>query len=131
MYLLGQCATGKTWQTKTPPSDYDNFHEYYWSEYPHSPLISATLIPFDLRDSVIIGKHKTIEEAYFWERWRLTKDFGIVLDRFRLAHYYAAGLARTLSTDTKIEGRRRLHDVRFWVLNAMNYLRKENSADAA
>ena len=131
MYLLGQCATGKTWQTKTPPSDYDNFHEYYWSQYPHSPLISATLTPFDIRDSVIIGKHKTIEEAYFWERWRLTKDFGVVLDRFRLAHYYAAGLARTLSTDTKIEGRRRLHDVRSWVLNAMNYLRKENSADAA
>lgn len=131
MYLLGQCATGKTWQEeKTPPSDYDDFHEYYWSQWPHSPIISATLVPFDLRDSVIKGKHKSIEEAYSWERWALTKDFGVILDRFRMAHYYALGLARTLRADATIEGRKKLHDVRTWVVNGIGYLRKEYLGNA-
>jgi len=131
IYFLGQCATGKTWQEdKTPPKDYGDFHEYYWSQWPHSPIISATLVPFDLRDPITKGNHKTIEDAYSWERWTLTKDFGVILDRFRMAHYYARGLARTLRPDAKVEGRKQLHEVRVWVMNGIQYLRKEHLGDA-
>jgi hypothetical protein len=132
MYLLGQCATGKKWQEeKTPRSDYKDFHEYYWAQWPHSPLISATLIPFDLRQSITKGKYKNIEEAYFWERWTLTKDFGVVIDRFRLAHYYARGLAIIFHANAMVEGRRQLRDVRAWVVAALKYLNEEQIADAA
>jgi len=132
MYLLGQCATGKTWQSeKTPPVDYDDFHEYYWVNWPHSPLLSATIVPFDLRESITQGGYKSIEEAYSWERWSLTKRFGVVLDRFRVAHYYSCGLARSLHANARIEGRKQLRDVRDWVVNAIQYLRKENIGNAA
>jgi hypothetical protein len=131
MYLLGQCATGNTWQTeKTPGVDYKDFHEYYWTNWPHSPLLSATLVPFDLRESVTQGGYESIEEAYSWERWTLTKRFGVVLDRFRLAHYYVRGLAHTLQPNVTIEGRRQLRDVRNWVVNAIQYLQKEHLGDA-
>jgi hypothetical protein len=132
LYLLGQCATGKSWQTeKNPSTDYSDFHEYYWAQHPHSPLISATLIPFDLRESITKGKYKTIDDAYFWERWTLTKQFGVLLDRFRLAHYYAKGLTIIFRSGAKVEGRKQLRDVRKWVADALQYLRQEHVSDAA
>lgn len=131
VYLLGQCATGKRWQSeKHPVKDYGNFHEYYWANGPHSPLLSAVFIPFDFRESVTQGKYEDLEEAYRWERWKVTKDFGVILDRFRLAHYFSRGLGRTICTTSKVEGRRELRAVRTWVTSAIQFLRQEQSSDA-
>jgi len=124
LYVLGQCATGVNWQDdKAPVVDYNKFHEDFWARAPHSPVISLTLVPYDLRSSISQSLYDSLEEAYKWHRWSLGSAFGIVIDRFRLAYYFSRGLLLTREHSLTVEGVSELMQVRNWVRGGIEYIR--------
>jgi hypothetical protein len=124
LYMLGQCASGDNWEEgKVPVLDHDNFHEYYWSSMPHSPLITATFLPFDFRTFVMKTLPCSLQEAWWSERWRLTKSHGVIVDRFRLAHYFASGLQTAHAGKHKVESIDKLPELRAWNEAFINFFK--------
>lgn len=124
LYMLGQCASGDNWEEhKVPVLDHENFHEYYWSQRPHSPLVTATFLPFDYRAFVMESLPGTIEEAWQIDRWRLTKTHGVIVDRFRLAHYFACGLKTASAGKHKVESVSQLPSLKRWIGGYIGFLR--------
>jgi hypothetical protein len=125
LYMLGQCASGDNWETgKLPLMDHSNFHEYYWSQQPHSPLVTGTFVPFDYRVFVMESiPAETREEAWRAERWRLTKTHGVIFDRFRLAHFFANGLRTAAAGTYSVESVDALPRLKAWVRGFLEFLR--------
>jgi hypothetical protein len=124
IYLLGQCASGKNWDEKTPISDYEHFHKTYWVKHPYSPLISATFIPFDFRKDIGQSNYESLEDAYRWKRWDKTFQFGIIVDRFRLANFFAKGLMISRRTGFSVEGANIVSRIRDWCFPVVEYIRQ-------
>jgi hypothetical protein len=125
LYMLGQCASGDNWEPgKLPIIDHAFFHEDYWSLEPHSPLITATFIPFDFRTGIADVFHCPLEEAWVNERWRLTRSHGMIIDRFRLAHYFATGLKVGGGNTWKVEAIDQIAGLKLWIVDALEFVRK-------
>jgi hypothetical protein len=124
-YLLGQCASGKNWDGKTPIKDYEHFHNTYWLKHPYSPLISATFIPFDFRADVAQANYESLEAAYKWARWDKTFRFGIIVDRYRLANSFARGLLISRQTGFSVEGVAAVSRIRDWCLPVLQHIGHE------
>jgi hypothetical protein len=124
LYLLGQCASGKNWDSKTPIQDYLHFHNTYWLKHPYSPVISATFIPFDFRSDVGQSNYQSLDDAYKWTRWDRTFEFGIIIDRYRLANFFAKGLAISRLSGFSVEGAGAVSQIRDWCLPVLEYIRQ-------
>ncbi len=125
LYLLGQCGAGQHWAGKSPLSEYNSFHKLYWRRPPVSPVIGVTFTPFDLRMSVTKFGYQTYDEARYWKRWQLGEKHGIIVDRFRLAHYFQRGVTLHNRPFLRlwIEGFDQLLALRTWIDDAIAYLR--------
>jgi len=120
LYLLGQAASGRSWRSeKSPMQDFRNFHDDHWADYPKSPIIGATFIPFDFREI-----HKG-DRGHSIDRHFLTRDFGIIVDRFRLAHFFGRGLK--VAKFHHVEGIDQLPLVSTWVAENLNHLGAETN----
>ena len=109
---------------KKPLVDYENFHKDYWTKPPPSPRIAAFFMPYDLRQSVTQTGYTSLAEAQHWTRWRHTRDYGVIIDRFRLAHYFARGilLAKRSCLGLTIEGLTKINSLRSWILDVSDFL---------
>jgi hypothetical protein len=126
-YLLGQCASGKNWDSKTPIQDYIHFHDTYWLKHPYSPIISATFIPFDFRSDIGQSNYESLEDAYRWTRWDKTSHFGIIVDRYRLANFFARGLMISRRAGFSVEGVAAVSQIRNWCLPVLQHIGQDGN----
>lgn len=114
LYLLGQCASGRNWREKSAVDRIPQFHGWF-STPPATHCLPSMFIPFTLHrdlpddprtafDAILANRHLRDEQRY-----------GIVFDRFRIAHFAGACLDSAGNESAGVDGRDRFSDVETWV----------------
>ena len=114
LYLLGQCASGRNWREKSAVDRIPQFHGWF-STPPATHCLPSMFIPFTLHrdlpddpttafDAILANRHLRDEQRY-----------GIVFDRFRIAHFAGACLDSAGNESAGVDGRNRFSDVETWV----------------
>lgn len=93
LYLLGQVASGADWRDKSIKTAIPAFHGDFFDEAPESPCIPAMFIPFCPYEYMPpVNPRLSPEENFLGYFRRLTRDFGIVIYRYRLVRHAVDGL---------------------------------------
>ena len=116
-YLLGQCASGTEWRDKSVVDRIPQFHGWF-STPPATYCQPSMFIPFTLHRDLADDPETTFDRLRHSRFVREERRYGIVFDRFRIAHF--AGACLQLSEEKPVvDGRDRFDDVRTWVKNTL------------
>ena len=114
LYLLGQCASGRNWREKSAVDRIPQFHGWF-STPPATHCLPSMFIPFtlhrDLPDDPTTAFHALLANRHLRDEQR----YGIVFDRFRIAHFAGACLGSAGDAAAGVDGRDRFSDVETWV----------------
>jgi hypothetical protein len=114
LYLLGQCASGRKWHEKSVVDRIPQFHGWF-STPPAAHYLPSMFIPFtlhrDLSDDPGTAFDKVLANKYLREERR----YGIVFDRFRIAHFAGACLNSKNDEPSQVDGRDRFCHIQAWV----------------
>ena len=114
LYLLGQCASGRKWQGKSVRDRIPQFHGWF-STPPATHCLPSMFIPFtlhrDLSDDPTTAFDTVLANRYLREE----RQYGIIFDRFRIAHFAGMCLNSKDHEPARVEGRERFGDVEAWV----------------
>ena len=114
LYLLGQCASGRKWQEKSVVDRIQQFHGWF-STPPATYYLPSIFIPFTLHHD--LSEHPTTAfDAVLTNKYlREERRYGIVFDRFRIAHFAGACLGSKDDELSQVDGREQFRDVEAWV----------------
>ena len=113
LYLLGQCASGSRWQEKSVVDRIHQFHGWF-SIQPAAHCQPSMFIPFTLHRDLPDDPTTTFDKVLANRHLRDERRYGIVFDRFRIAHF--AGACLQVNQDNSlVDGRDRFDDVKTWV----------------
>jgi hypothetical protein len=115
IYLVGQCASGKHWRDKSVVEYLNQFHGAWFAPPPPSQPIPAMFIPFAFHQDQQENAAQRFEENTHLRLQYDTTRFGIIHDRFRVAHYAGIGFSGVgVITDT-VDGFTQFANVCQWV----------------
>lgn len=115
IYLLGQAASGRNWESKTVKQDIEVFHDTWFEVQPTSTPTPAMFIPFCLEEPQARTGEFTPQERLHSRMERLTRRFGILFYRYRLPRLAAESRQLALEGVEPIEGLDRAHLLQDWV----------------
>lgn len=113
-YLLGQVASGHNWTDKSIVSDSEMFHSYWFERQPATRHQDAMFMPFCIEAR---GHDDTAspQEVLVDHMQRLTKKYGIIVYRYRLARHAAEGLRIHERTEHEVQRADELYKIIQWV----------------
>jgi hypothetical protein len=117
LYLLGQCASGAVYPSKSVRSFLGSFHGDWFTKPPASPPIEALFIPFMLDHDLVARKSESPAEARAGKYLSLTRDLGVIVDRCRIAHLVEGGIAFARERPECVERVAEITRVREWVIS--------------
>jgi hypothetical protein len=124
LYLLGQAASGRNWESKSIRTAIDHvFHRTWFAAPPATPPIPAIFIPFapDEFDGTPVGFDSESSAA----EWQKTNKLGSIHTRYRLPRY-AADATRLAEIGIKpIERLDEIERLEKWVVERRDRLKQE------
>ncbi len=114
LYLLGQCASGRNWREKSAVDRIPQFHGWF-STPPATHWLPSMFIPFTLHRDLADDPTTTFDTMLANRHLRDEQRYGIVFDRFRIAHFADACLGSAADESADVDGRDRFSDVEKWV----------------
>ena len=118
-YLLGQAASGKDWRGKSVVTYITAFHQFWFSRQPASLPHPAMFMPFCIESKGGDDAALT-QENLAGLMQKLTAQFGLIVYRYRMAHYAARGLQGREDDGHLVERADDLPQVEQWV-QAVSY----------
>lgn len=95
LYLVGQCASGRNWRSKSVMGALPAFHGDWFTSLPSSPPIAAMFIPFPAeRDYAPRSGTAYADERHGFYHSQ-TRAMGLILDRFRISMLVDRALHRS------------------------------------
>lgn len=121
LYLLGQCASGLNWRSKTVRQYVPQFHGLWFTSQPPSIPITAMFIPFTVHHELT-----SREDTDFLELLRNlityeTFRFGLIQDRLRISYFAEVGGG--LPDRAEIDLRDEIDQVKTWVVEVLEAIR--------
>ncbi len=114
LYLLGQCASGRKWHEKSVVDRIQQFHGWF-STPPATYCLPSMFIPFTLHRDLPDDPTTTFDTMLANRHLRDEQRYGIVFDRFRIAHFADACLGSAGDDSAGVDGRDQFSDVETWV----------------
>ena len=114
LYLLGQCASGIDWRTKSVVDRIESFHGWF-SEQPARHCLPSMFIPFTLHRDLLDDPATTFGEMLANKFLRDEMRYGIVFDRLRVASFASVCLTANGTAVPPVDGRDRFDQVQAWV----------------
>jgi len=121
-YLLGQVASGHNWTEKSILADSVSFHDYWFERRPATQHQDAMFMPFCL-EAKGHDDSATAQEILVDHMQRLTKKFGIIIYRYRLARHAAEGLRIHQNGTHEVQRADEVHKIVAWVREYSDSLR--------
>lgn len=121
-YLLGQVASGHNWTEKSVISDSEMFHAYWFTRQPATRHQDAMFMPFCI-EAKSHDENTSAQEVLVDHMQRLTKKYGIIIYRYRLAKHAAEGLRIHHRGDHEVQRANDLHKITEWVRGYSDTLR--------
>ncbi len=118
LYLLGQCASGRNWRDKSVVDRIAQFHGWF-STPPATHYLPSMFIPFTLHGDLADDSTTTFDTLLANRHLRAEQRYGIVFDRFRIAHFADTCLGSVGGESTAVDDRDRFSDVETWVKNLL------------
>ena len=115
LYLLGQCASGGAYPSKSVGACLGSFHGDWFTAQPASPPIEALFVPFMLDHDLVVRRSESPAVARAGHYLSLTRNLGIVLDRCRIAYLVEDGTAIAQEKPDWVERASEFGRVRSWV----------------
>ena len=113
IYLLGQCASGQNWQTKSVVEYIDQLHGSWFTESPANFSLPAMFIPFTLHRDMSEERRGPFLDAVKRLYWHQEKRFGIIFDRLRIAHFADSCMEGVRAV--RVDGADQFEAIRTWV----------------
>lgn len=113
IYLLGQCASGQNWQSKSIVEYISPFHGAWFTEAPAGFSVPAMFIPFTFHRDMGEARRGPFLEAVKHAYWYYEKQFGIIFDRLRIAHFAHSCMKGAQAV--RVDGTDRFDRVQKWV----------------
>lgn len=113
-YVLGQVASGGNWKDKSVMADAETFHDYWFERRPATKHQNAMFIPFCIEPKGA-DDETTAQDVLVDHMQRLTKKYGIIVYRYRMARWAADGLRLHAQGAFTIERINELANVMQWV----------------
>lgn len=127
IYILGQCASGANWRQKSACEYITQLHGSWFTSSPAAFATPAMFIPFllhhDLSEELSGTYLSAVRNKFHFDE----RQFGIIFDRLRIAHFANTCLSLDEQKRSKIDGADRLQDIQNWVDNIIELV----SEDAA
>jgi hypothetical protein len=120
LYMLGQCASGMNWKSKTVVEYVHQLHGAWFTDGPPATYTTpAMFIPFtfhrDLSEKRRGPYLDAIKNSYRYEERR----FGIIFDRLRIAHFASSCMSGDAASRLRVDGADRFEIVQSWVEGAL------------
>jgi hypothetical protein len=128
IYLLGQCASGRNWKSKSVVEYIEQLHGSWFTLQPASHSMPAMFIPFTFHCDMPEERRGPFLTAVKNAYWYHEKRFGIIFDRLRIAHFAHSCMSATDETRSRVDGVDRFANVQAWVAQALHVF---GLADAA
>lgn len=113
IYLLGQCASGQNWRSKSVVEYIEPFHGSWFTESPANFYLPAMFIPFTFHCDLDEERKGPFLEAVKYSYWHHERRFGIIFDRLRIAHFAQSCVEGARAV--RVDGADRLEAIRTWV----------------
>jgi len=113
IYLLGQCASGQNWKSKSVLEYIGQLHGTWFTELPATFSLPAMFIPFTFHCDMSETKHGSFLDAVKYAYWYEEKRFGIIFDRLRIAHFAYSCMEGARAAP--VDGTDRFETIRAWV----------------
>lgn len=121
-YLLGQVASGHNWTDKSVIENSGVFHYYWFQRPPATQHQDAMFMPFCI-EAKGHDDGASAQEVLADHMQRLTKKYGMVIYRYRLARYAADGLLIHESGLHEVQRANELPKILAWVREYSDSLR--------
>jgi hypothetical protein len=128
IYLLGQCASGKNWRSKSVVEYICQLHGSWFTEVPATYSLPAMFIPFTFHRDLDEDRSGPFLTAVRNRYWHDEKRFGIIFDRIRITHFAHTCMTADNDVRNRIDGSERFEQVRTWVANALRLAGFESAA---
>jgi hypothetical protein len=120
IYMLGQCASGMNWKSKTVVEYIHQLHGSWFTDGPPAThTLPAMFIPFtfhrDLNEERRGSYLDAMRNLYRYEERR----FGIIFDRLRIAHFANSCMTSDHDARRRVDGTERFASVQRWVETAL------------
>ena len=119
IYLLGQCASGQNWESKSVIEFVQQLHSSWFTQAPAAHSLPAMFIPFTFHRDMVeerAGVFLTaVKNAYWYKEMR----FGIIFDRLRIAYFAQICMRGGEEIRNRVDGVDRFSTVEEWVTQAM------------
>lgn len=116
IFLLGQCASGKGWRTKSI-LEYVAQLDAWFTAAPAKHSLPAMFIPFPFHHEIEADEKVAYLQVVKNRFWFEEKRYGLIFDRLRVSH--CAGLCgRNGASSSHVDGVDQLEDIRGWVRQA-------------
>ncbi len=128
IYLLGQCASGMGWKSKSVLEYIGQLHGAWFTKQPAKHSIPAMFIPFPFHDDLDGQPGSPFLEVVRNRYWYEEQRFGIIFDRLRIAHFAKACMDLPGEVQQKVDGISRLEEIRQWVECAISQSSSQGEA---
>lgn len=115
LYLLGQCASGAQYRSKSVRHYLSTFHGDWFTQSPASPPIDALFVPFVLDHELTVRRGESLAEARTGLYLSLARSLGVLVDRCRMAYLVGLGLLRAAVAPSDVDRADDIGQVRAWV----------------
>jgi hypothetical protein len=119
LYMLGQCASGTNWRSKSVVEYVEQLHGGWFTFIPAKFSIPAMFIPFPFHHDLSEPKSATFSESVHNRSWFEEQRFGIIFDRLRIPFLAEACMARADIAHSNVDGTSRVGEIRQWVTKAV------------
>lgn len=119
IYLLGQCASGQNWKTKSVVEYISQFHGSWFTTPPATFSVPAMFIPFTFHRDMNEDRSGPFLDAVKNSFWFEEKRFGIIFDRLRIAYFANSCMTEGHHERNRIDGSERLGEIQKWVAEAL------------
>lgn len=113
-YVLGQCASGANWRSKSVIEYIEQLHGSWFTFRPAKHSMPAMFIPFPFHHD--IGEpHGSFLESVKHRFWHEEARFGMIFDRLRITHFANACMSFAAPQLDQVEGSDRFNQIVTWV----------------
>lgn len=103
LYLLGQSASGRNWREKSVTDRIPQFHGWF-NTPPATHCVPSMFIPFTLHRDISDDPTTAFDRMLANKHHRDEQRYGIVFDRFRIAHFAGACLCGPERPTSRTDG---------------------------
>ena len=115
IYLLGQCASGQNWRQKSVVEYIEPLHGAWFTSRPATHSSPAMFIPFPLHHEIAEQSTDSFLSVVKTKFWSEEMRFGIIFDRFRVAHFASTCMQFEDHDRERVDGADQFDRVKGWV----------------